>query len=105
MCVCVCDDVLFVFQLAKKVDKLQQEIFQTSQDLKDAESKAEHTSNQLNILLLREKKMMKEKRDAQRQLDHAKLQIARNLRCVHMLSVVYMYSTCNNTCNRQLYTC
>ena len=80
-------------QLAKKIDRLEQELFQVSQELRDAENRAEHATGQLNVLLLREKKIMKEKRDAQRQLDHAKLQIARNLRY-------------NNTCTSLSYcTC
>lgn len=64
----------------KKVEKLEQELLQATEELKDSESRAEHATNQMNLLLLREKKMMKEKREAQRQLDHAKLQVARNLR-------------------------
>ena len=67
-------------QLTQRVNTLEEELYQASQELREAESKARHASNQLNVLLLREKKMMKEKRDAQRQLDQAKLQIARNLR-------------------------
>ena len=79
---------------------MESELAQAYDKLKEAESKVEHTSNQLALLLVREKKMMKEKRDAQRQLDHAKVQIARNLRyIVHVHCYMqYMYTL-------HLYTC
>lgn len=66
-------------KLVQKHAEMESELAQAYDKLKEAESKVEHTSNQLALLLVREKKMMKEKRDAQRQLDHAKVQIARNL--------------------------
>ena len=93
LCCAILSHCCLSMQLAKKIDRLEQELFQVSQELKDAENRAEHATGQLNVLLLREKKIMKEKRDAQRQLDHAKLQIARNLRY-------------NNTCTSLSYcTC
>ena len=77
---------------------MESELTQAYDKLKEAESKVEHTSNQLALLLVREKKMMKEKRDAQRQLDHAKVQIARNLRYIVHCYMQYMYTL-------HLYTC
>ena len=89
----------YIQQLVQKHAEMESELAQAYDKLKEAESKVEHTSNQLALLLVREKKMMKEKRDAQRQLDHAKVQIARNLRyvtctCIHCIYIHVLQLQC-----------
>lgn len=59
---------------------LQDEVGTLRNRLGESEAKVGEAKSQIEMLLARDKKTTREKRDAQRQLDRARLQIARSLR-------------------------